>query len=270
MTSEHRTSLAEIDGLRIRFLRSAPEGPSSAPPILVLHGWGASIDAVGSIVSGLGRSTEIVAVDLPGFGGSDPPAEPWTVGRYAAFVLQFASALSLERFSVLGHSFGARIAIALADEHPERLERLLLTGAAGIRPRRRPSYYAKVALAKAGRVAAAVGGSPGRRLQASLRQRVASADWLAASEALRGTFRLVIAEDLSGRLPRIRVPTLLVWGEQDADTPLWMGERMERLIPDAGLVVLPGAGHYAYAERAGEFNRVAGHFLVEQPVAARA
>jgi pimeloyl-ACP methyl ester carboxylesterase len=264
------SSFIEIDGLQIRLLRSQPEAPSSSPPVLVLHGWGASIDAVGSIVSGLGRSAEIVAVDLPGFGRSDPPTAPWTVGRYAAFVVQLAAALSLERFSVLGHSFGARIAIVLADEHPEKLERLLLTGAAGLRPRRRPSYYAKVGLAKVGRLVAAVGGSPGRRLQAALRRRVASADWLAASEALRGTFRLVIAEDLTGRLSRIRVPTLLVWGEQDADTPLWMGERMERLIPDAGLVVLPGAGHYAYAERAGEFNRVAEHFLVEQAAAARA
>lgn len=270
MNIEHQSSFVEIDGLRIRFLRSEPEVPSSSPPVLVLHGWGASIDAVGSIVSGLGRSVEIVAVDLPGFGRSDPPTESWTVSRYAAFVLQFAAVLSLERFSVLGHSFGARIAITLADEHPEKVERLLLTGAAGIRARRRPSYYAKVALAKLGRVLGAVGGSPGRRLQASLRRRVASADWLAASEALRGTFRLVIAEDLTGRLSRIRVPTLLVWGEQDADTPLWMGEKMERLIPDAGLVVLPGAGHYAYAERPSEFNRVAEHFLVEQTAATRA
>jgi pimeloyl-ACP methyl ester carboxylesterase len=259
----------EIEGLRVRYTRSQPDAPPSSPPILVLHGWGASIDAVGSIVAGLGRSVDLVAVDLPGFGESDPPPEPWDVGRYARFVLAFADAVGLERFSVLGHSFGARIAIVLAGEHPERLERLLLTGAAGIRPKRKPSYYAKVALAKVGRVLGAIGGPPGRKAQAALRRRIASADWLAASETLRGTFRLVIAEDLTPRLPSVRVPTLLVWGDQDADTPLWMGQRMEQLIPDAGLVVLPGAGHYAYAERAGEFNRVAAHFLVEQTAVAR-
>lgn len=270
MNLEQHASFVEIDDLRARFLRSQPDVPSSSPPVLVLHGWGASLDAIGSVIAGLGRSVEMIAVDLPGFGASEPPREPWTVGRYAAFLLEFASALQLERFSVLAHSFGARIAIVLADEHPEKVERLLLTGAAGIRPRRKPSYYARVALAKVGRAAAAVGGSRGRRLQAVLRRRIASADWLAASEAMRETFRLVIAEDLTARLPRIRVPTLLVWGDHDADTPLWMGERMERLIPDAGLVVLHGAGHYAYAERAGEFNRVAEHFLVEQTAAARA
>lgn len=270
MHIEQHASYIEIAGLRVRFVRSQPDVSSSSPPVLVLHGWGASVDAIGSVLAGLGRSVETVAVDLPGFGASDPPREPWTVGRYAAFVLEFATALQLERFSVLAHSFGARIAVVLAEEHPEMIERLLLTGAAGIKPKRKPSYYAKVALAKVGRVAAAAGGSHGRRLQEALRRRIASADWLAASEALRDTFRLVIAEDLTARLPHVRVPTLLVWGEQDSDTPLWMGERMEQLIPDAGLVVLPGAGHYAYAERPGEFNRVAEHFLVEQTAATRA
>jgi pimeloyl-ACP methyl ester carboxylesterase len=101
-----------------------------------------------------------------------------------------------------------------------------------------------------------------------MRRRVASADWLNASDAMRGTFRRVIDEDLTPRLSRIHAPTLLIWGEADAETPLWMGKLMEERIPDAGLVVLDGAGHYAYAERVGEFNRIAAHFLAERPAPA--
>jgi pimeloyl-ACP methyl ester carboxylesterase len=95
-----------------------------------------------------------------------------------------------------------------------------------------------------------------------MRRKVAARDWLEASESMRGTFRLLIAEDLSPLLPDVKASTLLVWGDGDADTPLWMGQRMESSIPDAGLVVLEG-GHYVYAERAAEFNRIAAHFLAE-------
>jgi pimeloyl-ACP methyl ester carboxylesterase len=103
-----------------------------------------------------------------------------------------------------------------------------------------------------------------------MRARVASRDYLEASETMRGTFRAVIATDLTERLPRIRASTLLLWGGQDEDTPLWMAKRMEELIPDAGLVVLEGAGHYSYADAPGQFGAVARQFLVDQPRAAAA
>ena len=103
-----------------------------------------------------------------------------------------------------------------------------------------------------------------------MRARVASRDYLEASEAMRGTLRAVIAADLRDRMPRIAAATLLVWGDRDDDTPLWMGQEMEQLIPDAGLVVLEGAGHYSYADSPGQFGAVARRFLVEQPRAAAA
>ena len=249
-------------GLDVRVRHSRPPTPSDAPPVLVLHGWGASIDAVGSIFDGFAGRFEVAAVDLPGFGESPEPPAAWDVAAYVRFVLGVCDELGLERFSLVGHSFGARIGIVLAATHPDRIARMVLTGAAGIRPRRKPSYYVKVGVAKAGRVVGAVGGAPGRRLQDRMRRRVASSDWLDASEQMRGTFRRVIAEDLSPHLPHIRASTLLVWGERDEDTPLWMGRQMEQAIPDAGLVVLDG-GHYAYAERAADFNRIAAHFLTE-------
>jgi pimeloyl-ACP methyl ester carboxylesterase len=262
MSSVTGESKLRLGGLDVRLRHVRPDAPSDAPPVVVLHGWGASIDAVGSIVDGLGGQLEVVAVDLPGFGSSSEPPAPWDVAAYARFALALADELGLERFSLVGHSFGARIGIVLGATAPERLARMVLTGAAGIKPKRKPSYYAKVGVAKAGRAVGAVGGAPGRRLQDRMRSKVASRDWLEASESMRGTFRLVIGEDLSPYLPRIAVSTLLVWGTKDDDTPLWMGRRMEAEIPDAALIELDG-GHYAYAERAAEFNRIAAHFLAE-------
>jgi pimeloyl-ACP methyl ester carboxylesterase len=262
---------ALIGAQRVRYVRrSAGDGVPGDVPIVVLHGWGAHIEAVAPILAALEGACDLIALDLPGFGESDPPPAAWGVADYAFFVAAFLDELGVSRAHFVGHSHGGRVSIFLAAEQPERVERLLLVDSAGIRPKRTWRYRRAVAVAKLGKVVAAIGGPPGKRLQERMRARVASRDYLEASEAMRGTFRKVIAEDLTERLPRVKAPTLLVWGELDDDTPLWMGRRMEELIPDAGLVVLDGAGHYSYADAPGQFRAVARRFLVEQPREAAA
>jgi pimeloyl-ACP methyl ester carboxylesterase len=255
-----------IGSLQVRYVRRRT--PGAAPgdlPIVVLHGWGAHIEAVAPILAALDAAHDLIALDLPGFGESDPPPDAWDADAYADFVLAFLDELDVPIAHLVGHSHGGRVSIAIAADHPGRVGRLLLVDSAGLRPKRGWRYWRRVAVAKLGRVVAKLGGPPGRRLQERLRVRVASRDYLEASEAMRGTFRAVIAADLSDRLTRIDAPTLLVWGSLDEDTPLWMAERMEKLIPDAGLVVLEGAGHYSYADSAIQFGAVARRFLLEQP-----
>jgi pimeloyl-ACP methyl ester carboxylesterase len=254
----------ELDGITIRHLRRGSRTDPGDLPVLVLHGWGAHLEAVEPIVAALEGETEVLALDLPGFGESDPPPEAWDGDDYARFVLRFLDHEGVERCHVLGHSNGGRVGICIAADHPERVGRLLLCDSAGLRPKRGARYYSRVAVAKVGRVVGLLGG-PGRRLQERMRRRVASTDYIEASEAMRGTFRKLVARDLSDRMPRIKSPTLLVWGELDDDTPLWMGRRMEELIPGAGLAVLNGAGHYSYADDPVGFARIARLFLCEQP-----
>ena len=255
-----------IGAQQVRYVRrKAPAAPAGDLPIVVLHGWGAHIEAVAPILAALDGAADLIALDLPGFGESEPPPEAWDTDAYARFVLDFLDHVEVPRAHLIGHSHGGRVSIAIAADHPERVGRLMLVDAAGIPPKRGWRYRRRVAVAKLGRVVAKLGGAPGRRLQERMRARVASRDYLEASEAMRGTFRAVIAADLRERLTRIGAPTLLVWGERDEETPLWMGQRMEELIPDAGLVVLDGAGHYSYADSPGRFGAVARRFLLEQP-----
>jgi pimeloyl-ACP methyl ester carboxylesterase len=234
--------------------------------VLVLHGWGASADAVLSIVTSLADVATAYAVDLPGFGESDPPPEPWGVGEYADFVRELLGVLGLSRVTVIGHSFGGRVAIRLAVEFPDAVTKLVLVDSAGIRPKRTARYYRRVALAKLGKAIARIGGPQGRRLRERIVQRTASPDYLDAGE-LRGTFVRVVNEDLTSYLPRIAVPTLLIWGGQDHETPLADGQRMEKLIPDAGLVVFERAGHYSYLDEAQAFGKVVRHFVAAKQAA---
>jgi pimeloyl-ACP methyl ester carboxylesterase len=259
----------QIGAQKVRYVRRrAAETAPGDLPIVILHGWGAHIEAVGPILGALDGASDLIALDLPGFGESDAPDRAWDADAYARFMIHFLDELAIERAHLIGHSHGGRVSIVLAADEPERVGRLLLVDSAGIPPKRGWRYRWRVAVAKLGRLVGKIGGPLGRRLQERMRARVASRDYLEASETMRETFRAVIATDLGDRLPRIRASTLIVWGERDDNTPVWMGERMEELIPDAGLVVLEGAGHYSYADAPGQFRAVARRFLLEQPRAA--
>ena len=251
----------EIDGLRVRHVS---EGAGEA--VVVLHGWGASIETVASIVTALAPVARVHALDLPGFGQSDTPAAPWGVEDYRRFLTSFLDALGIERASLVGHSNGGRVAIAMAAaDHASgrapRVARLLLLDSAGIRPKRTFTYRRKVAMARVGKHAAKRLGAPGRGLRDALVGRAASADYAAASPAMRPTMVRLVNADLRELLPLIEVPTLLIWGSRDDATPLADARLMERLIPDAGLVVFDGAGHYSYLDQPARFATIARHFL---------
>jgi pimeloyl-ACP methyl ester carboxylesterase len=250
------TQRIQVDGLSTRYLLRG-----SGPPVLVLHGWGACIEAVMPIVTGLAPIATIYALDLPGAGETDPPPQqPWGVEDYQAFVASFMDALDIERASIVGHSNGGRIAIRMAATEPQRVQRLILVDSAGIRPKRTFRYRRRVAMAKLGKHAARLLGPPGERLRAALVGRAASADYLAAGE-MRPTLVRLVNTDLREHLPHVEASTLLVWGADDADTPLADGRLMERLIPDGGLVVFEHAGHYSYLDQQARFATVARHFL---------
>ena len=251
LPTQHTTVL----GLKTRHLRAG-----SGPPVLVLHGWGASIEAVYPIVTGLSPVATVHALDLPGFGQSDPPPQPWGVEDYQAFVAAFMDALSIEAPTIVGHSNGGRIAIRMLATEPARASRLVLVDAAGIRPKRTLRWYRRVGMAKIGKYAARFLGSPGERLRARIVGRTASADYLAAGE-MRPTLVKLVNADLRPFMPAIKVPTLLVWGSEDSDTPVAVAKEMERLIPDAGLVVLEGAGHFSYLDQPARFARIVSHFI---------
>lgn len=257
-------SWTDAAGPRVRLARRGRAQRAADLPIVVLHGWGAHIEAVESIVAPLAAETEVIAVDLPGFGESAEPPEPWSSEEYAEFVAALLASEGIARAHLIGHSRGGAIAICLAARHPELIGRLVLCDSAGLRPKRGWRYRRRVAVAKLGRVVGLFG-APGRKLQDRMRSRVASSDYAEASPAMRETFRRVIAENLADRLPRISAPSLLVWGDADEDTPLWMGERMEELLPDGALVVFEGAGHFAYADQPGRFAQLTRTFLCEQP-----
>jgi pimeloyl-ACP methyl ester carboxylesterase len=249
---------------------SSSESPSAhvdvvgeGPPTLLLHGWGASAALFEPLTPLLSNGRRLIVPDLPGFGATPAPPAPWSVDDYADWVIALLDRLRVAACDVIGHSNGGRIALLLAARHAQRIDRVVVTGAAGIRPAHGLRYQWRVRSYKLLRMMSRAPVLPHRvRTWAAARaDRRGSEDYRAASGVMRQTLVRIVNEDLRPLLPGITRPVLLIWGERDTETPLRDGRLMERLIPDAGLVVFEGAGHYAYLEQPARFARIVDEFL---------
>ena len=251
---ESRLRSIEVDGHPTRLYDSG-EGP----PVVVLHGWGGRIESMAPPIACVQPKHRVVAVDLPGFGESPPPLEAWGTNDYARFVSGLLRDLNVERAHFLGHSYGAKTSLYLAATEPELVDKMILVGSSGLRTP--PSLKARMkrGVSKGARLAGKAG-APGRRLRDSLYDRIASSDYKEAG-ALRPTLVKVVNEDLTPLLSRISASTLLVWGTKDDAVPVAHARTMERLIPDAGLILFEGAGHFAYLDEQAKFCAIVRNFF---------
>ena len=246
--------LLEIGGHKARVVQRG-----DGPAVVVLHGWGGRIESMWPIVDCLAPSFRVVAVDLPGFGQSPAPNGVWGTADYAHYVTDLLTFLDVGRAHYIGHSFGAKTSLYIAASHAERVDKLVLIGSSGLTSPPTMKVRAKRVVSK---VARAVGrlGPPGDKLREAVYRRIASQDYKDAG-ALRPIMVKVVNEDLTYLLPRIKASTLLVWGTDDDAVPVAHARKMESLIPDAGLVLFEGAGHFAYLDEPARFCRITSHFL---------
>lgn len=236
------------------------------PPVLFLHGWGANLEAFWPAANGLMRQGfRVHVLDLPGFGQTALPPEPWSVPDYAVWVLAYMAANEITKTFLVGHSFGGRISLVLGADYPERIRKIALSNSAGIKlppPLTIRFYYMWRRALLTVLSLPGLGGLKQRTL-GYLRQRYGSSDYLNAGP-LTETFKLVIAQDLLPYAQRVIAPTLLFWGDQDTDTPLAAGKILEKKMPDAGLIIVEGAGHYAYLDDLAQFINVVSYFFKDQ------
>ncbi len=233
--------------------------------VLLLHGWGASASTYRLIIDHLSARFRVIAPDLPGFGGSAEPPVPWGADDYADFVSAFAVFLDIKEAALIGHSNGGRVIIKLLARRPCPLnvKQAVLIDSAGIKPKHGPGYYLRVYSFKVFK--AVMNTKPLKALFpnaiANARKKLGSSDYKQASPLMQQTMVKLLSEDLTSYLPQIAASTLLIWGEKDDATPLSDGQLMEKRIPDAGLVVLKGGGHFAFAEQWGLCAAVLDSFL---------
>ena len=218
-------------------------------PIVFLHGWGANLDSFTRLIDAVQKTHEVIALDFPGFGKSQEPNHPWNLDDYTKMTHAFLTALNIQKPILLGHSFGGRVSIKLSQLRP--LKGVILMNSAGIKPERKSNYYFKVYGYKFFRQMASLPIFKWllKEPLEAYRELHSSADYKAATPMMKQVLSKVVNEDLRDILPKIAAPTLLIWGDQDGSTPLEDAKIMEALIPDAGLVVYEGVGHFSYLEQ---------------------
>lgn len=234
-------------------------GNPGAPVLVMLHGWGQTLLSLKPFGELLSKDYQVVLVDLPGFGKSPAPQEVWDSTAYAHALVQHLESKGIKNFDLLGHSFGGRVSLRLAAYYPERVSRLILMASHGLpTPRPLKSRLRLKVLGWLRSFLKIVDASVGTKLFESwFVPRFASKDYQQAG-ILRGIFVKLVTEDASSDVAKIKAPTLMLWGQDDTETPVELGQRIKALLQKAEMYVFPLHDHHPYSN--------AGHHLLTRYV----
>ncbi len=223
-------------------LAGAPLG-GDAPVVVWAHGWGQNLEAFRGLSSSFNNMSHVL-IDFPGFGQAPPPPTGWGTDDYADASERFLYDLVGPNTPVIwiGHSFGCRVGVQMGARHPQRIAKMCLIAGAGLKRKRTFAEQVRFEFRKF--TAKLVKNLPmPDSLRQSIRMKMGSADYRTAG-AMRGVFVKVVNEDLTELAKTVTCQTLLIYGENDTETPPEMGERYSRLIPNAKLEVLSQQDHY--------------------------
>jgi len=238
-------------------------------PLVLVHGFLGGIAEWDALFTYFTRSFDVIAVDLPGFGGSARIPAPSSLAGFAELVTGVLDALGIERCMMLGHSLGSMIAQQFALDYRHRVERLVLYGAAstGTLPGRFETFDAtierleRVGIARGAEAIIASWFVAGRRHPAYHTYLKMAED--AVTDTAIATLRAIAQWQVTDRASSIKAQTLVIGGDRDRSTELAEQFRLWRSLPSAQLCVLPNCAHAAHLEQPQIFNQLLARFLAE-------
>lgn len=256
--------VVDLEVGRVRYISSG-----DGEPVVLVHGFGSNSLEWLPQLADLGRSRRVIALDLPGHGGSTQEAQ-MTPATLVDAVEQLCTALGIERAIFGGHSLGGGVVLALARRRPDLVRALVLVGAAGFSSNVLTRSYPDLAGLLPMRPGACLkmlrDGAPG--LSPRVQRTVAAAWWLCRrAERNDRSLRAWLDTVASGSafriegLDEVRCPTLVVWGEQDTVSPPARGVALANGIRDAREIVYPRVGHFPHLERRERFATDVLNFL---------
>jgi pimeloyl-ACP methyl ester carboxylesterase len=254
-----------VDGMRHAYRESG-----SGRPLVLISGILSDSRFWEPQLSGLADTLRVIAWDAPGTGGSDDPDEHVGVDGYAAMLKGFLAAVDAEPANLLGLSWGGVLALESYRRFPEAFASLVLAdtyaGWKGSLPAeeyetRREAALSDLEQRAPNHVPDHVPNVIHRGAPMKARQRLQDIIDDARPAGYRAMARAIVDVDSSDVLGRIRVPTLLIWGEDDERSPLSVGETMQALIPEARLAVIPAAGHVSSLEQPEAFDEAVRAFF---------
>jgi pimeloyl-ACP methyl ester carboxylesterase len=233
----------------------------SGKAILLLHGWGDSSHSFAELQKDLAKKFCVIAVDLPGFGTTQAPLVAWHLEDYAKFTKAFLKKLQVDTLhGIIGHSNGGALTIYGLAHGQLVSDRLVLIGAAGIRDRQKTRRLLLKIVAKTGKTATFW--LPVETRQ-KLRKRlygVAGSDMLLVPH-MQETFKQTVRQDVQVEASQLKLPTLLIYGQNDKATPPLFGEIYQQLIKGSQLQIVPDASHFVHHDQPGQSLQLVREFL---------
>ena len=248
----------EINGIKIYY---AERG--TGPDVLLLHGWGASSDSWSGVMQALESCCHTVAPDFPGCGRSALPDRPLNINDYVSLVLKFCDAAGLKNPILVGHSHGCRVIMKLCGTGLLNPPKIVMIDGAGLKPRFSLKKTVKIKTFKLVRRVLTLPGLKNHTESTLQKARAhfGSADYNSAPDVMRKTMVNLVNDDMMPYIDGIKSPTLLIWGENDTATPLYMAKKLESVIPDCGLCVIKNAGHWSFVEHPVQAHAILKSFL---------
>jgi pimeloyl-ACP methyl ester carboxylesterase len=269
----------DVDGTPVNYV---DVGSGDEEPVVLVHGLGGQWQNWLENIPALGQERRVLALDLPGSGLTPEPVDgEISIPGYGRCVDSFCDRLGLGQVALVGNSMGGYVTAETAIQFPERVSRLTLVSAAGISSAdafRAPILtFGRIATALATNTAARhrrLAARPITRhmslLLVARHPRLLKPDFAyegfykgAGKGGFDDALRACLDYDFRDRLPEVKVPTLIVWGEKDSIIPVRDADEFERLIDDSRKVVMTDTGHIPMAERPNTFNELLLDFLAE-------
>ena len=219
--------------------------------IVLLHGWGQNIEMMKPVGDRL-KGNRIIIVDLPGYGGSNEPDYVWTIYDYVECIKELLDSLDVKKPILIGHSFGGKISLVYASKYD--VEKLILFGSPYKKGKEKLSVKVRI-LKKVKKIPVL------NKLEGFAKKHMGSTDYKNASEMMRKILVSTVNLDVTEDVKKIKCPTLIIWGTLDKAVPIEDAYELEKLIPDAGVVVYEGCTHYAYLERLNQVVNVIKVFI---------
>lgn len=221
--------------------------------VVLLHGWGQNIKMMEPLLKGL-KNKKVLILDLPGFGESSEPSFAWSIEDYADFVNNVVVNLGYKRCSLIGHSFGGKIALMYASKY--EVQKLMVL--ASPFKKEIPKLTLKVKFLKLMKKIFNFTG-----LVEFAKKHIGSSDYKNASGIMREILVNHVTLDITSNLNKIKAPCLIVWGDNDTTVDSSNAYELESLIEDAGVVMLNGT-HYAYLENLNQMINIIKNFLGDE------
>lgn len=250
----------KIENLKIHYKVSG-----NGQPIILLHGWGGSMNYFARLQTYLAKKFTVYALDLPGFGLSTSPTTVWGGADFSHLVEQFINELKIVKPILIGHSFGGKIVINLVARDIVTVKKIILISSSGVNLPKTLRVKIKIYFFKLLKFLTQL---PGIKNIFSFRielykKRFGSSDYQNASGVMRKIMVKTVNEDIRAELSKIKVPTLLIWGDRDPETRLQAGQIMHQNIVHSELQIIAGSGHYPFLDNWEQVVLAVDKFLVD-------